>query len=300
MKTGADGKYITLGVPYGDYRVDLTKDGQPLYTATVTISSDESRDEFSFDLSKAQSEAQKKLGADEQAKRDAAIKENQKIKGLNKAIMDAQAANKAGNYDEAIHIMTEATQTDPTRDLLWANLGNSYLAAGLHAADKTAQANDFQQAATALKKAIDINATAGDYHNNLGEAYAKLGKTQEAIQEYQTAAQNDPTNAAKYYFNLAAVLTNTGHPDEANKAFDKAIAAKPDYAEAYYQKAVNLLNKATVDEKTGAVSAPPEAATDLNKYLELAPTGPNAQNAKDLLASLGSKVETSYGKTKKK
>jgi tetratricopeptide (TPR) repeat protein len=300
LKTGKDGKYLTLGMLTGDYLVTLSQDGKQIEQDKVTIDIDESKDEFIFDLAKSQAAAVNKLGAEEQAKRDAALKENQKIQGLNKLLGDAQTANKAGNYEEAIRLMTEATQADATRDLLWANLGNSYLAAGLHSNDKAAQANDFQQAATALKKAVDLKPTAGDYHNNLGEAYAKLGKTQDAMQEYQAAAQNDPTNAAKYYFNLGAILTNTSHPDEANQAFDKAIAAKPDYAEAYYQKAVNLLNKATVDEKTGSVIAPPEAATDLNKYLELAPTGANAQNAKDLLASLGSKVETSYGKTKKK
>jgi hypothetical protein len=60
---------------------------------------------------------------------------------------------------------------------------------------------------------------------------------------------------------------------------------------------VNLLGKATLQgDKTIPAPGTVEA---FQKYLEIAPTGPNAQSAKDLLASLGSKVETSYG-TKKK
>ena len=45
--------------------------------------------------------------------------------------------------------------------------------------------------------------------------------------------------------------------------------------------------------------APPGTAEAFQKYLEMAPDGPNAQSAKDLLASIGSTVETSYGNKKK-
>ena len=69
------------------------------------------------------------------------------------------------------------------------------------------------------------------------------------------------------------------------------------WAEAYYQKGVNLLGKATL--QGGKTIAPPGTAEAFQKYLEIAPTGPNAQSAKDLLTSIGSTVETSYG-TKKK
>jgi tetratricopeptide (TPR) repeat protein len=111
------------------------------------------------------------------------------------------------------------------------------------------------------------------------------------------AAQVDPTSVAQSYFNIGAVLTNSGRPDEANAAFDKAIAADPTRAEAYYQKGLNLLGKATL--KGDKTIAPPGTAEALQKYLELSPTGPNAESAKALLASLGATVETSFG-TKKK
>jgi hypothetical protein len=94
------------------------------------------------------------------------------------------------------------------------------------------------------------------------------------------------------------VLTNSGRPDAANVAFDKCLAADPTRAEAYYQKGLNLLAKATIG--AGGAQVPAAGTVEaFQKYLELAPAGPNAQNAKDLLTSLGAKVETSYG-TKKK
>jgi tetratricopeptide (TPR) repeat protein len=131
----------------------------------------------------------------------------------------------------------------------------------------------------------------------MAEAYAKSGKVDDAVKTYALAAQTDPAGAAQYYFNTGAVLTNAGRADDALAAFDKCITADPTRAEAYYQKGVNLLGKATIQgDKTVAVPGTVEA---FQKYLELAPTGPNAQSAKDLLASIGSPVETSYGNKKK-
>jgi len=159
------------------------------------------------------------------------------------------------------------------------------------------------QKAVDIKKSVvndkDPNATKNlaAYYNNLADAYSKDKKIDEAVKTYEMAAQTDPSSVAQSYFNIGAVLTNAGRADDAIVAFDKCIAADPTRAEAYYQKGVNLLGKATIQgDKTVPAPGTVEA---LQKYLDIAPTGPNAQNAKDLLASLGTKVETTYG-TKKK
>jgi hypothetical protein len=44
--------------------------------------------------------------------------------------------------------------------------------------------------------------------------------------------------------------------------------------------------------------APEGTAEAFNKYLELQPTGPHAEDAKAILASMGAPVENSYGKKK--
>jgi tetratricopeptide (TPR) repeat protein len=116
-----------------------------------------------------------------------------------------------------------------------------------------------------------------------------------------------------YYFNAGATLTNESmtekdpalrekYIDEANLAFDKAIAAKPDYGEAWYQKGLNLFNKAKVDPKTGKITPVEGTADAFQKYLEVEPQGKHAEEAKGIIASLGESVQTSYkkGKTPKK
>jgi Flp pilus assembly protein TadD len=78
------------------------------------------------------------------------------------------------------------------------------------------------------------------------------------------------------YLNAGIVLLNKKNAAGAWEQFDKAVALKPDDAEAYFYRglaAVQLKKKA-------------EARADLRKYLELAPNGPQAGDAKDLLNSV--------------
>ena len=48
--------------------------------------------------------------------------------------------------------------------------------------------------------------------------------------------------------------------------------------------------------KQGKMIAPPGTVDDFNKYLELQPTGPYAEGAKQMLDTLGAKVTTGFKK----
>ncbi len=63
---------------------------------------------------------------------------------------------------------------------------------------------------------------------------------------------------------------------DAKKAFEGAIQANPNHAEAHYQ-----LGMARVNEGNLA-----GATTEFETYLKLAPEGPNAATAKGLVAQL--------------
>jgi tetratricopeptide (TPR) repeat protein len=290
ITTDKKGEYFSMGVGIGAYKVALSDaSGKLIFTfPKFNVTMDPEANTVNFDMAKERKAAGMAPMTEEQKKaKEKVDKENSNIKNLNAMLAQAKAAREAGNWDESISIMEKATQVDGTKDLLWAVLGDSYIGA-----------KKWPEAAGAYKKAIAI-APKGEYHNNLGQALAKSGNAADAIKEYDTAAQLDPTNAGMYYFNEGAVLTNTGKPDEANAAFDKAIAADPTKADAYYQKGVNLLSKATYD-KSGNMVPAPGTADAFNKYLELAPNGSLAPQAKEMLTALGSKVETSFGTEKKK
>jgi tetratricopeptide (TPR) repeat protein len=147
----------------------------------------------------------------------------------------------------------------------------------------------------AYQKAIELKPDAPEYHNNFALALAKQKKFPEAQAELNKAAQLDPAQAGKYYYNLGAVLVNTGQTEPATQAFKKAIDADPNYADAYIQYGIALMGKATVgtDGKMVPVAGTAEA---FNKYLELKPDGPQADTAKAMLDSIGAKVDTQFSK----
>jgi len=121
----------------------------------------------------------------------------------------------------------------------------------------------------------------------------KAKKIPDAQAELGKAAQIDPPNAGRYFYNLGAVLVNTGQNEAAGEAFKKAIDTDPNYADAQYQYGMYLLGKAQVsaDEK---ITPAPGTKEALQKYLELKPTGPFADSAKGALTSIEGSVTTTY------
>ncbi len=323
LKTNSKGEYFSLGIAPGHYKVTLFgSDKKEIFHYNgFTVSSEENT--LDFDMKKEQANAAQGAGlTPEQLKQQQeqaakVAKENSTIKGLNEKLAAAKTAADAGDFDTAIAQITEATQMDPSRDLLWAKLGDYDLSSAAKQTDNAEKTKRYEAAVTNYQKAVDLKQKALDatpqkppdaakmlasFYNNLGKAEAQLGKTDDAVKSYNQAAQLDPTGAGMYYFNLGAILTNanTKNDSEMRKAaadaFDKAIAADPNRADAYYWKGTNLIGAATL--QGDKMVAPPGTAEAFQKYLELQPTGPHAEEAKAMLQGLGATVETSYGKKK--
>jgi tetratricopeptide (TPR) repeat protein len=326
LKTNKKGEYFSLGIAPGTYNVTLYRNADdakankelskvskfPVPLDEVTLD---------FDLKKQAEEQSKGVGlTPEQAKQmqqqqqeqEKVKKENTTIKALNEKIVAAGTSMKAGDFDSAITTLTEATQMDATRDVIWALLADSYRGSASKQTDQAEKSRRLREAVADYQKAIDLKQKAIDasgkkdpeenkrlagYYNNMGDALSRTGKPDDAVKAYSQAAQLNPESAAGYYFNAGAVLTNAGKVDDAIAAFDKSIAADPTKADAYYQKGVNLIGKATL--QGDKMVAPPGTAEAFNKYLELAPTGSYADVAKQMLASIGAPIETGFG-TKKK
>lgn len=300
LKTDKKGEYIQVGMALGTYDATLLVNGKEAF-ALKGIRPDASNDTVvNIDLAKERAAAQAgaQSAPEEQAKAAQIEQENAKIRNLNQMLQQAEAAKQAGNLDQAIATLQQAATVGATKELIWIRLAGYQTAA-----QKWADAvPSYEKAITLLKAkppADQDKQMLAALQNNLGQAYGKTGNAKKAIEEYTAAAQINPAGAARYYFNLGAVLTNTGKVDDANAAFDKAIAIDPNYAEAHYQKGVNLLGKASLG-KDGKMVAVPGTEESLNKYLELEPQGKYAQDAKSLLASIGAEVKSSYKATGKK
>jgi tetratricopeptide (TPR) repeat protein len=289
-KTDKNGEYRVVGLTPGNYDAVLIRNGAKVDAfSKIPVGIGDTRD-VNFDLKKDVS-AVKGPSEEELKKQQEVVKQNEKIKGINAKLTEARDLEKAGNYDQAIAILQDATTSDPSKDLVWAYLGDAYVGA-----------KKYPDAVTAFEKAVALKQDSALYHNALANAYNKAGQPDKAIAEYNQVVQMDPTNAATAYFNIGIVNYNTNKPDDAITAFDKSIQLDATRADAYYYKGMALLTKATIG-KDGKYVPAPGTVESFQKYLELKPDGPNAQTAKDTIAMLGGKVETTYGTktpTKKK
>jgi tetratricopeptide (TPR) repeat protein len=305
FKTDDNGDYKGDGIAPGTYIVIYRNPDTPpdkvvdeFNDVKITAGADVTQD---FDMSRAEYIAkmtpeQRKLMDEVKAKNAEVLKENSQIKNLNADLIKARQDNKDKNYTEADQIMTRDTTAKPDAAVLWVELG-------------IAQKGEkkYTDAATSLQKAIDLDkaskkpnpdlqAVAGD---NLGEALALAGKIPEAQAAYDAAAQVDPKSAAIRYGNEAIIMDRVGNIDATVTAADKAIAADPSKPIPYYLKGKALINKATVDPKTNKIVAPPGCAEAYQKYLELAPDGTFAADAKSVLAEMGTTVKSTYKAGKK-
>jgi tetratricopeptide (TPR) repeat protein len=86
---------------------------------------------------------------------------------------------------------------------------------------------------------------------------------------------------------------NSGQNEQATEAFKKAIEVDPNYADAHYQYGVSLMAKAQVTPD-GKVVPPPGAREAFEKYLQLKPDGPFAEDAKGMIATIDAGVPTQY------
>jgi tetratricopeptide (TPR) repeat protein len=221
-----------------------------------------------------------------------------KNKELNDAYTAGVTAMEQKQWDQAISSLDKASQIDPKQTAIWVNLADSYLA---NAATKTGADRDAenQKGMDAYNKAIELKPEDAAIHNNYGRALANAKKYPEAQAEMAKAAQLDPPGAGKYYYNLGAILVNIGQTDAAAEAFQKAIAADLNYADAYYQYGVSLMAKAQISAD-GKITPAPGTVEAFQKCLSFGDKCTFAQQATDSIAALGSAVEVQFSDPNKK
>ena len=295
--TDANGDYKGEGIKPGTYYVTLFAtpgkavdrfDNVKFATGTDTLQDfDLSRAEY---VNKLPPEQRKAL--EEAKKKNAEInKENQGVGKLNDLLKQARAANAAKKYDDAATAMQQATTLKPDAAVLWLELGIA----------QTGQ-KKYDDAATSLKKALDLDTNSKKPNpeveaaddNALGEVYANTNKiptqrhrmTPRPSSNRRTQACSTPTRP------LSSAVP--GKPTPPSLPRTRRLPPTRTRLIAYYLKGQALISKATVDPKTQKIVAPPGTAEAYNKYLELAPNGPMAPEAKSILAEIGEKVNTKY------
>jgi tetratricopeptide (TPR) repeat protein len=314
--TNKKGHYFYNGLPLGTYNIAVEIDGKEVDKVNNVRTRLGDPVPVSFDLQKIareqavkqqQMQTQAATGApptkeqergmtkEQKEAYDKALKERETAMKKNKELNDAFTAGmdaiQKKDFETAVSSLTKASELDPKQVAVWAQLADAYVG---QAGTKTGAEFDatMGKGIEAYRKAIDLNPSDAATHNNFALALAKAKKFDETQKELQKAAELDPPKAGQYYYNLGALLTNSGQSEAAIDAFKKAIAADPNHAESYYQLGISMMSKVTmVDNKPVAAPGTVEA---FQKYLQLAPNGPNAPTAQEMLKSFDVKIDTAY------
>lgn len=302
FKTDKNGQYTGYGLAFGQYDLEvISAAGEKVYKKPVNLVSENGTTVNKISVDVSGGGGQPAMSKEEREKLEA---ERQKAMGENALITQLNPALQAKNWQAAEPILQQLVTMAPNNWEYQQALGTSELNLG-----------KFQEAVDAYEKALPLAENAANSKdpkqnpekakaavagilNNEGAAYTKLKQPQKAVEAYTKAAAMDP-NPGTAYFNLCATQYNTGNTQGALAACDKAIAADPNRADAYYIKG-SLMMADSKQGKDGKLEAPAGTAEALNKYLELAPDGPHANDVKQMLAFIGAKIETTYKERKKK
>jgi tetratricopeptide (TPR) repeat protein len=316
---GTDGNYKGSGVAPGDYIVAVVANDKSIDFQQVTLKGGDDKT-IDFDMSRAEyiakmTPAEKKTIEEYKAKNAAAGEANKKIANLNAVLSTTRADLKAalptkGDVGKDVTDMKAAVDAKPDESILWITYADALAAQGDHLikTDKDEATKDYDAATDAYKKGADLDAAAkkpvpadqAAAWNGAGNVFAKEGKIPDATAAFENAVKAEPQNAGMFYGNQAAVLFNANQTDAAAAAADKAIAADPNRPDPYFIKGQALIAKSTFDSKTNKIIPPAGCVDAYQHYLSLAPDGPHAEAVKEVLTSLGEKVDTTYKAGRKK
>jgi predicted O-linked N-acetylglucosamine transferase (SPINDLY family) len=137
-------------------------------------------------------------------------------------IEQGNAAEQAGQADQARRCYEAATAAAPRLGKAHMNLGNALLAAGAA-----------ERALAAYRTAVELDPESAPAHYNLGNALWHLNQPDAALQSYRRAAQLDPAFAHPWIA-IANTLGGLGRLDEAIEACRRAIEVDPRSAEAHF------------------------------------------------------------------
>jgi Tol biopolymer transport system component/Flp pilus assembly protein TadD len=137
-----------------------------------------------------------------------------------------------------------------------------------------------EEALAAFQKAIDLDPQHNWAHNNLGRTYLDLGRYDEALVELNKAIEINPQNALAYY-NLGLAYAKQGKYDEAIPQYEKALSIDPEMSGVYKDLGI-IYQDLGEDQK---------AAESFQNYLDLSPDDPQSDQIKALIAKLSGTSE---------
>ena len=145
-----------------------------------------------------------------------------------KALGYIQRYDKPGNLDLAVSALQSAVQTDPGFALGYAELGEAYRLKNQIDPNPTWIA----EVSANCQKAVQLDNRLPASYVTLGRLHSSLGKSDLALQEFQSALQINPRDADAI-MGVAAVYEHMGRTADAEANFKRSAALRPDYWDGY-------------------------------------------------------------------
>ncbi len=263
-KSGKSGEFSLLGVPYGNYQVEVIGDkGEKLFSQKTSIGggTTTSSNFLKIDIVKgatvpeAGAPAGPKLSKEQIAKIEA---DNKKIAGLNSLLTDGQNARKAQDWPKAESAFKQliAAAPDTSRWEFYMYLGEAQ-----------SKSNQLPEAAQTLEKGIQV-----------AQSLAS-GTTPPDPKNPQSAPAAAKAGEVRMLTSQGGIYMKLQKPDEAIASLKKAAALDPG-------SALNQYNLCGVQFSAQKFD---DAKTTCNKYLQLEPSGAHSQEVKAFLTQMGQK-----------
>ncbi|MGA7710571.1 MAG: tetratricopeptide repeat protein [Rhizomicrobium sp.] len=196
-------------------------------------------------------------------------------------LSEAQTELAGKNWQQAADTLNKLIALDPRWDY-YQMLGGAELNLGQYqeAVDTFDKGIAVVQADKKIPRA-KLHAALAQMLTNKGNAFLKLKRNDEAVAAFKDAAGYS-ANPGTAWFNICATEYNIGDTADAVATCDKAIAADPKKADAYFIKGSLMFANGVLDKDNNYV-APAGTIEALKKYLELAPDGAHSGDVHQML-----------------
>ena len=256
VKADKKGHWAILGLVGGSWDVDISAPGFQSRKISVAVSEVNRNPPVNLALEpEVQKEAPRtevQVGGKTISKEAAA------------AIEKGNAASKAKNFAEAEESYLKALPELPDNPSLLSNIALAYYFD-----------NKAEQALTFARKTVAVDAENVSAWLMISELELQKGNL-EAGQEALAKVPEERITSPEPYMNLGILFYNKKKLAEADDAFTKAIAKQPDLASAFYYRGLERYQAKRMAD----------AKADLQKSIDLDPSGKDAETAKELLKTI--------------
>ncbi|MEE9235779.1 MAG: tetratricopeptide repeat protein [Candidatus Acidoferrales bacterium] len=281
IRTDEKGGFYYGGFLPGRYRITILRGEEVLWSMPVTLPYflDVLRLDINLKQLREAAESLRRLDPELEQRREENRRRRQRETELQRHYTRGTRYLEDGEAEQAIEEFQAAQALEPENGSAYAMLAAARAAAGQP-----------QQAIALYQRALALEPNEAAHYNNLGTLLVEGGQMEEGLAHFDRAAQLDPGRASTYRFNRGAALLNAGRPAQALPALQEAVRRDPTLAVAHYFLGLALLRtspRVTTEAEQERVEPRRGTLEAFRRYLQLAPDGEYAQQARNHLERFG-------------